>query len=328
MNQSKFLARLLLPLLAYPPGLVAQVRHFAWHESDTFVQCARQLFAKDVFISVSAAELINQSEAFSCPQDKEALSQQGLALVKYEKPAFVYFASWSEVSHYMKSELRELGADQPDWELDASVKLWTGPTPSEQLDESAIQAIANAIRTEGRPVPVPWQRRKDKKVFFVDERLLINSRELRPNVRSIIGLMPSGGRIFYGELHGRQFELAWDSPLFDSDSGLTYKDLNGDGISEILLSCAIPPYYHGLTIFDISGNLLTKQTDGCDHLSVLADSCAIVGYDFQFVPGVGKSLDILTSGDPHHEAKAQRYRLVAGAYQLVKEKRASVSKSE
>src|SRR5207249_2605810 len=102
---------------------------------------------------------------------------------------------------------------------------------------------------------------------------------------------------------------------------LGYKDVDGDGVQEILLwsdhGNARDPT-HMLSILTRDGTELTRQDD-CRLDTPLWDKagslCPIVGDSMELVRGNGRTTDILVKGLlSDRTPKTYRYRLVAGHY--------------
>jgi hypothetical protein len=88
--------------------------------------------------------------------------------------------------------------------------------------------------------------------------LTLHDCHLKPDVESVFGTL-GYGRLIYGEMKNHQFELLWDSvPLPAGVQINDLRDMNGDGVKEILLEWQEGggQSYTGLAIFDLHGNEL------------------------------------------------------------------------
>jgi hypothetical protein len=118
-------------------------------------------------------------------------------------------------------------------------------------------------------------------------------------------------RLIYGEINNGNYEMKWDSPLlFAPDDWITFRDLNGDGIDEIVVW---PPngdaikqwneeddyaYFAGLVAFDRMGNELTRGKFCSQYMAYSEErACPIMANKVEFDPAKrGRSLDIVTTG--------------------------------
>lgn len=118
-------------------------------------------------------------------------------------------------------------------------------------------------------------------------------------------------RLIYGEMKNGSYEMKWDSPLLSAPSDwITFRDLNGDGIDEIVVW---PPngeeikelneqddyaYPAGLVAFDKMGNELTRGKF-CSQYKAYSEerACPILAKKVEFQPAKGGGmLDIVTTG--------------------------------
>ena len=126
----------------------------------------------------------------------------------------------------------------------------------------------------------------------------------------------------YGEIRGGHYHPLWDSPLLSDwgSLGWDYKDLDGDGVKEVLVWSSRNPYYRSLVAFDIAGHQLIRETncvgDGLQGYDETNSACPILGEDIELDEPVNGRIDILALS--RSDTSPRRYRLIDGTYRLVK----------
>jgi hypothetical protein len=117
---------------------------------------------------------------------------------------------------------------------------WPGIDGSRPLGSEEPSLVARAIIDETRPVRValPHDAGPDGVTSEGNYFIRINARRLKrgggEGVAAIVGL-PGDCRLVYGEIRQAKYTPLWDSRLFPANPGLRYKDLDGDGVDEILV---------------------------------------------------------------------------------------------
>lgn len=123
------------------------------------------------------------------------------------------------------------------------------------------------------PLSPPVQEPNAEGEIEIDFRLVFYKRKLAPNAPdSIITVidqlpwaplpwLPILGRLTYGEIHDGRYQFLWDSPLYNGNGLVGFKDVNGDGREEIFfrsLTCG-RWCFPELVVFDRDGRELTRQ---------------------------------------------------------------------
>jgi hypothetical protein len=205
---------------------------------------------------------------------------------------------------------------------------------SRKIPEDELQNVASAILQETRGVEVLWAigNSPEADCLTMKEQIRV---ELEVEVRSlgkdgpeaVIAALRTSPceneselngmyfsdvtRLIYGEINNGNYEMKWDSPLlFAPDDWITFRDLNGDGIDEIVVW---PPngdaikqwneeddyaYFAGLVAFDRMGNELTRGKFCSQYMAYSEErACPIMANKVEFDPAKrGRSLDIVTTG--------------------------------
>ncbi len=133
-------------------------------------------------------------------------------------------------------------------------------------------------------------------------------------------------RLLYGEMRQGTYVPLWDSPLmYAPHRWISYRDLDGDGIKEILiwlphaemeqLQEYVENHFQnetGLISFDKNGHELTRQAGSlCEH----DNACPIMARRFSLVPSAsGRRTDIIVHGWVEHPQKTVRLRLRNGSF--------------
>lgn len=156
--------------------------------------------------------------------------------------------------------------------------------------------------------------------------LILDAHFLSRETESVVAVFgPARGkmRLVYGELAHGVYRMLWDTPLVGPDLTLSYKDVDGDGIPEIVLrwtEAGGNVIYDALAVFNVKGEELTRQQE-CDPSLPYAEAaqfaCAIWGASVDFEKITLGKYDILDV--PNFETNPQdadRYSLVNGHYSL------------
>jgi tetratricopeptide repeat protein len=233
---------------------------------DESLECVRQLYKKPALTDMS---LDLRSSLVPCPASVEELSARlksaGVRLFPADDfvfliPSKLFPPRPPDLSPYIKTL---------NWN---TIVIVSKVEPSQDLPPTEAGEIGKQIFQRARLIPLevsllpagPQQLH-----LQISVRLLVGKPATdgsRPVVGWINGLQAfSIGRLVYGELRDGKYKILWDSPLFDS-RGLVYlKDVNGDGLPEIVIqsqdcgnSCT-----DEIVIFDKDGRELTRQKE-CD----------------------------------------------------------------
>jgi hypothetical protein len=295
------------------------IEHLGMWTTDRALVCAGKLFEKPVVRSHQTYFL----DEFPCPDSKQGfidiLNQK--LLVSFESDDFVYLMPSQDWVRDTKWRRLRLVSRVKNWEtFPGSRNL---PTEEQEQIRKVIFKVARTA-----PVAPPWEAGPDGDTAMVENVLCLDVHRLSPEKESVIAIWGQESnvrRLVYGELSTKGYAPKWDSPLFDGlFLELGYKDMDGDGVKEILLWSDLLPSAKLLTVFDRNGRELTRQAK--------CEIPGLVGYDQSsgVCPIVGGSMHI---DDPQPDGKrdllveewigavgtpefdvAQRFRLVDGRY--------------
>src|SRR5258708_5021723 len=205
---------------------------------------------------------------------------------------------------------------------------------SRKIPEEELRTIASAILRETRGVEVLWAIGNSPEAGCMTGKEQIRV-ELEVEARSlgtdgpeaVIAALRTSPcddeselkamsfsdltRLIYGEMKNGRYEMKWDSPLLSAPSDwITFRDLNGDGIDEIVIcspngeginrwneedDCA---YAAGLSWVDRGAKLLTRGEFCSQYMAYSEErACPILAKKVEFEPAKsGGRLDIVTTG--------------------------------
>lgn len=292
---------------------------------DKFALCAREVFHKTVLRSTEVPWL---AEQLRCPQAAPELTEalRGLGYELHEGPDWLFIMS-AHVPGVEYHEWRSL-------KMHFTVENRRSPG-ARAVDASEAQRIARTVFAAARPIPfspglAPSQ---GNDVLEEDMPAVIDAIRLGRPAESVITIFNQGShaRLTYGEIRDNKYVPLWDTPHTNGfDLGWSYRDIDGDGVKEILLWSLWLPHTHVLSIFDLNGRELTRRSQQCEEpfraggVDPAGDACPIYGDEIDVQPPTkGKPGDIVVAGQiqgadgegPH------TYRFTNGRYRLVPQRR-------
>jgi hypothetical protein len=300
MSRIRRISILSLWVILLPCCCTAQIKHFGLTETDRFQSCAAKIFGKPVLISPEWAGTYN---SVACVQTierlKKTLVSKGVSV--FQGPQFVYLIPSASLQRDFGIEP---GTPSISWAPANGERSFTGCDP---LSDKALLSVGETILVGARMPLFPaglFRAASDGRTLEAKLVLKIYDCHLGPSIESVFGVL-GGTRLVYGEMKGGQFVLLWDSAEFPFGYVAELKDINGDGVKEILVSydaSGAAQADRGLAIFDIHGTELDPGDE------------SFVGEDFEYQTRPDGCLDVLViNGD-----RTDRYTLVNGRYQLKK----------
>jgi hypothetical protein len=311
--------RFLLGLLVISQGVLAQVQHTSKAETDRFLLCARSTFQKPVYMTVIGPWF---DAAMNCSSDRQEV------LHELEERQVTVFENQSAIL-LVPPRIR------PDikwqkFDIKFHVMNFDDPVPlgSRALSKEEQDQIAKVMLDQALVPPlVPGFAHVAADTGEMNVALILDAHHLSPATESVVAVFgPVRGdmRLVYGVLAHGVYRMLWDTPLLGgSDLRLSYKDVDGDGIPEIVLrwtEAGGNVLYNALAVFNVNGEELTRQQE-CDPSLPYAEAaqfaCAILGASIDFEKTTEGKYDILYV--PSYEVdpqNAERYALVNGHYSL------------
>jgi hypothetical protein len=204
---------------------------------------------------------------------------------------------------------------------------------SRKMSDEELQKIADAILRETRGVEVLWAigNSPEADCMTTEKQIRVEleveahhlGKDTPESVLAALRVNPCDEekeaqpmyftnvtRLIYGEIKNGSYEMKWDSPLVYAPSDwISYQDLNGDGIDEIVVW---PPngdeikqwneqddyaYQGGAVAFDREGNELTRGKFCREYMGHWEErACPIFARHAEFVPAKGSGRkDIVTT---------------------------------
>lgn len=336
MRRANRLTVLTLLLLCVCAAHAWSIEHVGLSRTDRFLLCSRGLLGKPVYRDSVMFRGPGQEIDIPCGTSREALVEELRGSRTDRDPEEIHIVDLPDAVFLVPFRVWV----RTTWKkllIGTEVKNWDGVPDSRNLSPDEQAAISGVILSEARTTPLvaPSMPGSDGETAAIEVRLWLDAHRLAgaTGVEAVIGILgePNGsGRLIYGELRKGRYECLWDSPLFDAYSlQIGYRDMDGDGIQEILLSSqrvslsTHTPTRTMLTIFDRQGHELTRQ-EGCvselrSGYTEEGGACPIEAESIEFDPRPDGKRDILVSGrigDPPEVSseKVFRYSLVNGRY--------------
>jgi hypothetical protein len=209
---------------------------------------------------------------------------------------------------------------------DVQFKNWGTIPGSRELSDKERESIGKSILRQTRlaPIPTPYQAGNDGKTAELQYTLFLDAHHLSPHapesVIAVSGLENGWARLIYGEIEKGTYHLLWESPLFSSVRlKLGYTDIDADGKKEILIATTSGPRLENkvLSIFDKSGQELTRQPDDCELAYLLQPNeatCPIVAASIELIDGRNGRKNILAKGSTDLGTADVTYQLQKGGY--------------
>ncbi len=338
--------------LAAACSTFGQIQRRGMSPRQEFLLCAQKVLGKtvlwqDVFYGPRDAKDVPK---VACPMKRDefiAALQKSEAISVFEDGPFAFFVTTGESPQRQPNILYDYKFKKLPIHLKVSRRQSTG---SRQLTEPELQGVAAAILRDTRGVEVLWSigNSPEADCTATDEKVLVllevEARNLgKAGPESVIAALRASPceddsdlkpiyfsnvtRLIYGEIKNGSYEMKWDSPLLYAPSDwISYKDLNGDGVDEIVVW---PPngdeikqwndmddyaYQGGAVAFDREGNELTRGKFCSQWMGHSEDrACPILAKKVEFTPAKnGGRLDIVTTGwvdDQWLKYKGARHRL-------------------
>jgi hypothetical protein len=311
--------KLLVWLFILAQGTAAQVRHTSKAETDRFLLCARSTFRKPVYTTVVGPWF---DAAMKCSSDRSE------SLHELEERKIAVFENESAILLLPPRIRADLKWQKFDVKL--QVMNFDNPIPpgSRALTKEEQDQISKVILEQALVPPlVPGFAHVTSDTGEMNVALILDAHHLLPETESVVAVFgPARGkmRLVYGELAHGVYRMLWDTPLLGGpDLALSYKDVDGDGIPEIVLrwtEAGGNVVYDALAVFNAKGEELTRQQE-CDPSLPYAEAaqfaCAIWGASIEFEKTTEGKYHILDV--PNFETNpqdAERYTLVNGHYSL------------
>jgi hypothetical protein len=337
-----------------------QVQHRGMSARQEFLLCAQKVLGKTVLWQGIFDGPLDASNApkVDCPMERDefiAVLQKNEAISVFEDGRFAFLVQTGESPQRQPNFLYDYKFKKLPIHLKVSQRQSTG---SQQPTEPELQGIADAILRDTRGVEVLWTIGNSPEADCMSTQeeihvqLELEARHLgKRGPESVIAALRASPcdddsdqqptmyftdvtRLIYGEIKNGSYEMKWDSPLLYAPSDwISYKDLNGDGFSEIVVW---PPngdeikqwneddyaYQGGAVAFDREGNELTRGKFCTQYTGRAEDrACPILAKKVEFTPArKGGRFDIVTTGwvDDQwlgYKGATHRLHLVDGHYE-------------
>jgi hypothetical protein len=318
--------RVLVCLLVLTPCTLAQVRHTSKAETDRFLLCARSIFRKPVYMTVDGPWFDAETK---CSSDRDQV------LHELEERKIAVFENESDILLVPPRISPDLGPRRwriswHKFDIKFHVMIFDDPIPpgSRALSTDEQDQIAKVILDEALVPPlVPGFAHVKGDTGEMNVALILDAHHLSPGTESVVAVFGSARgkmRLVYGELAHGVYRMLWDTPVLGGpDMALSYKDVDGDGVPEIVLrwtEAGGNVIYDALTVFNIKGEELTRQQE-CDSTLPYAEpaqfACAIWGINVSFEKTNLGKFNIVDVPDVQTDPQdAERYTLVNGHYSL------------
>jgi tetratricopeptide (TPR) repeat protein len=268
-----------------------QLIHVGPSHLDLFLDCVQRVYGKPVLVDVSFDP---QSSLEPCPHSVDDLSSAlrlaGTRLFVSGDFIFLipskFFPPRSpDLSPYLKTLA---------WN---KINIVSKVKPSPDISLAHCQEIGKQVLAQARLIPLevsllPASSQEISvgiNVFILVGRVAPNGAQ--PIIAWINGLQTFlTGRLAYGEIRQNKYTMLWDSPLFNARGQVYFKDVDGDGQSEIIIQSQNCGNHCSdeLVIFDREGRELTRQK-ACNTSPSAFDEedgvCAIQGEEISLVDG-------------------------------------------
>jgi len=313
-----------LVCLLFVPLASAQVQHTTKAETDRFLLCARAAFQKPVYTTIHGPWF---DADMSCSSEREEIIRE---LQDRKIPAFENDSAILLLPSGMRPDIgiTDRYGHKVTWhkfEINVHVGSFgdTLPQGSRPLRKDERDRVAKAILDQALPpplVPAYADVADDSGEMTVD--LFLDAHHLSTDTESVVAVFGAGGatRLAYGELIHGTYRMLWDTPLLGPDVDVSYNDVNGDGIQEIVAQWTESGgsvSYEALAVFNSKGEELTRQEE-CyprPHAEPAQFACPIWGSDIEFEKNSSGKYDILeVPNDQANPEDAARFTLVDGRY--------------
>jgi hypothetical protein len=282
--------------VAFSLPTFADIRHIGMSPDQKFLVCAQKVLGKvvlwqDIFYGARDAD---STPKLACPMGRDefiAALQKEEAISLFEDGPFAFVVTTGYSAQRKPNTFYGYKFKRLPILFNVRNAQRVG---SRKITEKELQTIASAILRETRGLEVLWAigNSPEADCMTGEEQIRV---ELEVEARSLgkdgpeaviaaLRTSPCNDeselkpmyfsdvtRLIYGEMKNGRYEMKWDSPLLSAPSDwITFRDLNGDGIDEIVVW---PPngegikqwneeddyaYSAGLVAFDRAGNELTR----------------------------------------------------------------------
>ena len=296
-----------------------EIAHVSLSKLDQWADCVEHLTGKPLLV----ANL--QSADFSCPS-----SQQGLARELEGKAVLVPGEKWDLLIGENSPNSPPLATPPEFWKgvkVTLSIESWKAldgsrrPSPSEldQLSTAALGAMRPSLGVEAPIAKKTADGSPAKAIAEINLELLFDIHSLsEAGPESVIGILREkdggirDGRLIYGEFKDGKPIFLWDSPRLTTRMlNLKYRDLDHDGIEEILLMGFRPSRgtLADLVIFAATGEELSRQPGGVEGFTAPIET----GGAIKFVPD-DQGVDLIEVLDESDESKVDETYALSGTY--------------
>lgn len=306
-------------LLVLSQGTLAEVMHTSKAETDRFLLCARSTFQKPVYMTVIGPWF---DTAMRCSSDRQEVLRE---LEELQVTVFENESAILLVPPRIRPDIK-----WQKFDIKFHVMNFDDPVPpgSRALSKQEQDQIAKVVLEQALVPPlVPGFAHVEGDTGEMNVALILDAHHLSPETESVVGVFgPVRGdmRLVYGELAHGVYRMLWDTPLLGGpDPTLSYKDVDGDGIQEIVLrwtEAGGNVIYDALAVFNVKGEELTRQQE-CNPAPPYAEpaqfACAIWGASVDFEKTTSGKHDILDVYNFEiNPQDVERYTLVNGHYSL------------
>jgi hypothetical protein len=301
----------------------AQVRHISQAETDRVLLCARHIFGKPVYTTVLGPWFDSSMKCSNREEVLQELEERQIALFENES-AIMLVPPRIRPDIGVRSKIR-----WHKFEVNVLVSSFDKPllAGSRILSKEEQRQVAKVILDEALLPPlVPGFAHVNGDTGEMDVTLALDAHHILPQTESVVALFgpPLGEmRLVYGELTQGTYRILWDTPLVGgADSSLSYKDVDGDGVPEIVFrwdEAGGNVLFDLISVFNIKGENLTREEECYPRARTeLAQyACAIWGARVEFDKTASGHYDILVlpswERDP---GDVERYTLINGHYSL------------
>jgi hypothetical protein len=323
-------------LLVTAHSSFGQLQHRGMSREQEFLLCAQKVLGKVVLWQglFGGPRYENTVPKVACPAGRDefiAQLQKNEGISVFEDGRFAFMVTTAAtrqgkpIIHYAY-EFKKLSIS---FEVHQAQRAG-----SRKISDGQLQKIADAILHETRGVEVLWAIGNSPEADCmttkqeIHVRLEVEARQLsKTGPESVIAALrtspcdddsdaqpmyfTSVTRLIYGEIKNGGYEMKWDSPLVYAPSDwISYQDLNGDGIDEIVLW---PPngdeikqwndqddyaYQGGAVAFDREGNELTRGKFCKEYMGHWEErACPIFAKHAEFVPAKGSGRKDMVTTD-------------------------------
>ena len=286
----------------------SRILHVSFSALDQWTQCIHDVTGKFLLLA-----RFQSSSGLSCPSSSADFSKR-----MNDKSVLIPGDQWDLIIGKGVTPLDTPGEFWKNVAVKVTVKPWNAiqgsrqPSPSEleQLSSAALKAIRPSLGVEP---PVTMKKNGVDTTAKVNLEFLFDIHRLSQNgPESIIGVLREemggvgDGRLIYGEFRDSKPVLLWDSPRLTTRLlNLKYRDVNHDGVEEILLQGFAPSRgtIGHLVIFTASGEELTRQPGGSEGFT----APILTSGEVRFVPEGNGGPDLLEIPDESDPTRVETY---------------------